>query len=166
MDLQKLLKPVSVAVVGASEKEGFGGDVCRNILSYVTDLKRVYFINPKRETVFGHPCCHSITEVPDNIDLLILCTPQKTIIPLLEEGAKKGCGGAVIYASGYGETGTEEGKAHEKELLAKAEELGIAIMGPNCAGYVNYIDNVQAFAFISDKRSRKGSVGVISQSGQ
>lgn len=166
MDLQKLLKPVSVAVVGASEKEGFGGDVCRNILSYMTDLKRVYFINPKRETVFGHPCCHSITEVPDNIDLLILCTPQKTIIPLLEEGAKKGCGGAVIYASGYGETGTEEGKAREKELLAKAEELGIAIMGPNCAGYVNYIDNVQAFAFISDKRSRKGSVGVISQSGQ
>ena len=52
MDLQKLLKPVSVAVVGASEKEGFGGDVCRNILSYMTDLKRVYFINPKRETVF------------------------------------------------------------------------------------------------------------------
>lgn len=166
MDLQKLLKPVSVAVVGASEKEGFGGDVCRNILNYMTDLKRVYFINPKRETVFGHPCCHSITEVPDNIDLLILCTPQKTIIPLLEEGAKKGCGGAVIYASGYGETGTEEGKAYEKELLAKAEELGIAIMGPNCAGYVNYIDNVQAFAFISDKRNRKGSVGVISQSGQ
>ena len=52
------------------------------------------------------------------------------------------------------------------ERQAKAEELGIAIMGPNCAGYVNYIDNVQAFAFISDKRSRKGSVGVISQSGQ
>lgn len=166
MDLTKLLKPKSIAVVGASEKEGFGGDVCRNILSYTDDLERVYFVNPGRETVFGYPCYHSIGEVPSNIDLLILCTPQRTVLSLLEDGAKKGCGGAVIYASGYEETGTEEGKANERELLNKAAELGIAIMGPNCAGYVNYVDNIQAFAFISDKRNRKGSVGVISQSGQ
>ena len=166
MELTKLLKPKSIAVVGASEKEGFSGDACRNILNYMNDLERVYFVNPRREKVFGYACYHSITEIPDTVDLLILCTPQKTILSLLEEGAKKGCGGAVIYASGYGETGTEEGRTNEKELLKKAEELGIAIMGPNCAGYVNYIDNVQAFAFISDKRDRKGSVGVISQSGQ
>ena len=114
MDLTKLLKPKSIAVVGASEKEGFGGDVCRNILSYTDDLERVYFVNPGRETVFGYPCYHSIGEVPSNIDLLILCTPQRTVLSLLEDGAKKGCGGAVIYASGYEETGTEEGKANER----------------------------------------------------
>lgn len=166
MDLNKLLKPKSVAIIGASEKEGFGGDVCRNILSYVQDLDRVYFVHPKREQVFGKKCYKNVTEIEDTIDLMIICTSQKTVIPLLCEGAKKGCGGAVVFASGYGEVGTQEGKDNEKELIEAAKELEIAVMGPNCAGFVNYIDNVQAFAFISEKRDRKGSVGVVSQSGQ
>ena len=166
MNLNKLLKPTSVAVIGASEKEGFGGDVCRNILSYVEDRSHVYFIHPKRDSVFGVPCYKSISDVPENVDLMIICTSQKTVIPLLQEGAKKGVGGAVVFASGYGEVGTAEGKQNEAELIAVAKELDIAVMGPNCAGFVNYIDNVQAFAFISAKRDRKGSVGVVSQSGQ
>ena len=166
MNLNKLLKPTSVAVIGASEKEGFGGDVCRNILSYVEDRSHVYFIHPKRDSVFGVPCYKSISDVPENVDLMVICTSQKTVIPLLQEGAKKGVGGAVVFASGYGEVGTAEGKQNEAELIAAAKELNIAVMGPNCAGFVNYIDNVQEFAFISAKRDRKGSVGVVSQSGQ
>ena len=166
MNLNKLLKPTSVAGIGASEKEGFGGDVCRNILSYVEDRSHVYFIHPKRDSVFGVPCYKSISDVPENVDLMVICTSQKTVIPLLQEGAKKGVGGAVVFASGYGEVGTAEGKQNEAELIAAAKELDIAVMGPNCAGFVNYIDNVQAFAFISAKRDRKGSVGVVSQSGQ
>lgn len=166
MNLNKLLKPTSVAVIGASEKDGFGGDVCRNILSYVEDRSHVYFIHPKRDSVFGVPCYKSISDVPENVDLMVICTSQKTVIPLLQEGAKKGVGGAVVFASGYGEVGTAEGKQNEAELIAAAKELDIAVMGPNCAGFVNYIDNVQAFAFISAKRDRKGSVGVVSQSGQ
>lgn len=166
MNLNKLLKPTSVAVIGASEKEGFGGDVCRNILSYVEDRSHVYFIHPKRDSVFGVPCYKSISDVPENVDLMVICTSQKTVIPLLQEGAKKGVGGAVVFASGYGEVGTAEGKQNEAELIVAAKELDIAVMGPNCAGFVNYIDNVQAFAFISAKRDRKGSVGVVSQSGQ
>ena len=112
------------------------------------------------------PCYKSISDVPENVDLMVICTSQKTVIPLLQEGAKKGVGGAVVFASGYGEVGTAEGKQNEAELIAAAKELDIAVMGPNCAGFVNYIDNVQAFAFISAKRDRKGSVGVVSQSGQ
>lgn len=166
MNLTKLLKPQSVAVIGASEKEGFGGDVCRNVLSYVEDRSRVYFIHPKRESVFGVRCYPCVSDVPDTVDLMVICTSQKTVIPLLKEGAAKGCGGAVVFASGYGEIGTEEGRQREAELIAAAKELDIAVMGPNCAGFVNYIDNVQAFAFISEKRDRKGSVGVVSQSGQ
>ena len=65
MDLTKLLKPKSVAVIGASEKEGFGGDVCRNILTYMEDRSHVYFIHPKRDQVFGVPCYKSVTEVPE-----------------------------------------------------------------------------------------------------
>ena len=168
MDLKKLLRPQSVALVGASEKEGFGGDTIRTILTYKdkNDLGRIYFVNPRRDEVFGIPCYKSLSDIDDTIDLLIIATPQSTVIPLLEEGAKKGVGGAVIYASGYGETGTEEGKNNEKELMETAKRLDIAIMGPNCAGFINYIDQVYSYAFIAAKRDRKGSVGVVSQSGQ
>ena len=60
MNLEKLLRPASIAVVGASEKEGFGGDACRNILTYMKDCSRVYFVNPKRDLVFGKKCYRSL----------------------------------------------------------------------------------------------------------
>lgn len=166
MNLEKLLRPASIAVVGASEKEGFGGDACRNILTYMKDCSRVYFVNPKRDLVFGKKCYRSLEEIEDVLDLLLICTPQKTVIPLLKNGAAKGCGGAVVFASGYSEVGTAEGRQNERDLCQAAEELGIALMGPNCAGFVNYVDNVQAFAFISEKRDQTGCVGMVSQSGQ
>lgn len=53
MDISKLLRPRAVAVVGASEKSGFGGDTCRNILENQVDTSHVYPVNPKKETVFG-----------------------------------------------------------------------------------------------------------------
>ncbi|QRN86387.1 acetate--CoA ligase family protein [Clostridia bacterium] len=166
MNLEKLLKPNRIAVVGASEKEGFGGDTCRNIMEYTKDLSSVFFVNPKRDVIFGQPCYHSLSEIPGDIDMVIICTSKKLVVPLLEEASSKGCGGAVVFASGYSEVGTDEGRKAEEELKALCQDLNIALMGPNCAGFVNYIDNVNAFAFISDKRDRTGSVGFVSQSGQ
>ena len=158
MNLQKLLRPKSIAVVGASEKVGFSSDTCKNILTYNPEHQRVYFVNPKRDEVFGRKCYHTLGEIDDTIDLVILCTPQKTIIPLLEEAHQKGCGGAVIYAAGYSEVGSAEGKEAERQLKAVAEQLGIAVMGPNCVGFINYIDNVFAFACTSKVRDRKGRI--------
>lgn len=166
MNLEKLLKPNTVAIIGASEKEGFGGDTCRNIIEYTKDLKNTFFVNPKREAVFGYPCYKTLSDIPVDIDMVVICTPQKTVEPLLQEAHKKGCGGAVVFASGYSETGTEEGKKAEESLKKLCRELNIALMGPNCAGFVNFINNVYPFAFISKNRDRKGNVGLISQSGQ
>ena len=165
MDIKKLLKPNKLAIVGASEKEGFGGDTCRNVMTYMEEDK-YYFINPKRDAVFGKPCYASISDLPEDVDLLVICTPQSTVEPMLIEGAKKGVRGAVVYASGYGEVGTEEGRAAEASLMQLCKELDIALMGPNCAGYANFIDKMYPFAFISEERDRTGSVGVVSQSGQ
>ncbi|WP_272700925.1 acetate--CoA ligase family protein [Desulfovibrio sp. Fe33] len=165
MSMEKLLAPKTVAIVGASEKEGFGGDTCRNVLSYA-DTDNVYFVNPKRDEVFGKKCYRSMADIPVAIDLAVLCTPQKTIEPLLREAAAKGAGGAVVYASGYSEVGTPEGVRAEESLKALCAELDISLMGPNCAGFINYIDRVVGFAFISDERDRTGSVGFVSQSGQ
>ena len=165
MDLRKLLKPRSVAIIGASEKAGFGGDTTRNYLKFSKNLDHVYFVNPGKDQLFGRRAYHSVLEIEEDIDLVILCTPKKTIIPLLNEAAQKKCGGAVVFASGYSETG-EEGKAAQAELVEEAERLGIAVMGPNCAGFSNFIDGVFAYAFLVEERDRSGNIGMVSQSGQ
>lgn len=165
MDLSKLLNPKKIAIVGASEKEGFGGDTSRNLLKYGKP-ENIYFINPKRDNVFGHKCWPSIPELPENIDQVIICTPKATVNDLLRQAVAKGAKSAVLYASGYGETGKPEDKADEMELKALCHELDIALMGPNCAGFVNYVDDICSFAFLFEERNRKGSVGFISQSGQ
>ena len=100
MDLKKLLAPRVIAVVGASEKEGFGGDTCRNVMSYA-DKDRVYFINPGRDAVFGKKCWPSLESLPEDIDLVVVCTPRKTVEDILRQAAARGAGGAVVYASGY-----------------------------------------------------------------
>ncbi len=165
MDLKKLLSPKTMAIVGASEKEGFGGDTCRNVL-YYSSGQGVYFVNPKRDEVFGRKCWPSLTDLPEPIDLVVICTPRKTVETLLLEAHAKGAGAAVVYASGYSEVGTEEGRKAEEDLKALCKTLDMALMGPNCAGFMNYAEGVSAFAFISEKRDRKGAVGMVSQSGQ
>lgn len=165
MDLTKLLKPKSVAIVGASERAGFGGDTTRNYLKFSKNLDKLYLVNPRQDTIFGHKVYHSLAEIEGDVDLVILCTPQKTINGLLEEAAAKNCGGAVVYASGYSEIGAE-GKVLQQELIDTANRLGIAVMGPNCAGFSNFIDGVFAYAFLVEERERKGNIGMVSQSGQ
>ena len=165
MELEKLLKPRTVAIVGASEKAGFGGDTTRNYLKFSKNLDRLYLVNPGRDAILGRRVYHSLSEIEGDVDLVILCTPQKTIIPLLEEAAKKNCGGAVVFASGYSETGAE-GRVCQQELIEAADRLGIAVMGPNCAGFANFVDGIFAFAFLVEERDRKGNIGMISQSGQ
>ena len=165
MDLKKLLNPRSVAIIGANDKPGFGGDTTKNYLKFSKNLDHLYLIHPKKEEIFGRKVYKSILDVPKDVDLAIICTSQKTILPLLEECAQKKVGGAVVFASGYSETGPE-GKVLQEELIRRADELGIAIMGPNCAGFANFHAGVFAFAFLVEERDRKGNIGMVSQSGQ
>ena len=165
MNLNKLLKPRTVAIVGASEKAGFGGDTTRNYLKFSKNTENLYLVNPSRPEMFGRKAYPSLSDIPVDVDLVILCTPQKTIIPLLQEAAKKNCGGAVVFASGYSETGPE-GQEKQQELVDEADRLGIAVMGPNCAGFANFHGGVFAFAFLVEERDRSGNIGIISQSGQ
>ena len=166
MDLTKLLKPQSIAIVGASEKYGLGGDTCRNAINFSRDLSRVYFVHPKYSTVFGRPCYRSVSEIPDTLDMVIICTNQKTVIPVMREATEKGCGAAVVYASGYSEMRTEESRQMETELAEVAKELNMAVMGPNCGGYVNMTDGIYSFAFAADMKDKAGGIGFFSQSGQ
>ena len=165
MKLDKLLKPKTVAIIGANDKPGFGGDTTRNYLKFSKNLDNLYLIHPKKEELFGHKVYKTILDCPTDVDLAIICTSQKTVIPLLEECAQKHVGGAVVFASGYSEVGAE-GKKRQEELVKRADELGIAVMGPNCAGFANFIDGIFAFAFLVEERDRRGNIGMVSQSGQ
>lgn len=165
MNLDKLLKPRSVAIIGANDKPGFGGDTTKNYLKFSRNQEYLYLIHPKKEEVFGKKVYRSILDVPEDVDLAIICTSQKTVLPLLEDCAKKKAGGVVVFASGYSEVGAE-GKILQEELVKRADELGIAVMGPNCAGFANFNAGVFAFAFLVEERDRKGNIGMVSQSGQ
>lgn len=165
MSIEKLLRPKIIAVVGASEKAGFSGSVCNN-LSKLKNAENVFFINPKRDSIFGKRCYKSLYDVPEKIDMTVICIPKSGIPDVLSQMTRLDCHAAVIFASGFSETGKTEDKLEEKNLIALAKELNISIMGPNCAGFINYIDGIGAFGLDIDKITSHGKVGVISQSGQ
>lgn len=166
MKVENLLRPKKVIIVGASERESsFGGDTCKNIMDF-SNPDKYYFVNPNRDTIFGRKAYKSIGEIKDKCDLIVICTPKETVEGLLRDAAAKGCTGAVIYASGYSETGLEEDRLEEDKLVNLCNELGISLLGPNCGGFINYHDDIYSFAFVAEKRDRKGSIGLISQSGQ
>ncbi len=167
MDFSKLLKPKKIAIVGATEKETYGGFAVKLMETYAPDrLKNdVYLVNPGRDQVFGYKCYHSLFDLPTNIDMVIIATGKTTVENLLCQAAEKGAQGAVIFAAGYGETGKEEDKAAEQSLKKLCEELNISIMGPNCAGYVNMIDRITAMGFMTTLPENSGKVGLVSQSG-
>lgn len=164
MNLHYLLRPKSVAIVGVSEKPGFGRSSCLNMLGSGLG-ENLYFINPKRERVFGKKCYKSLKEIGKPIDMVIICTPQPSVNDIIEEAAQCGCKSAVVYASGYSETG-KEGELAQEELKNLALRYNMAICGPNCAGYINNVDNVPAFGMVLEAKQRKGNIGLVAQSGQ
>ncbi|MBQ0005120.1 MAG: acetate--CoA ligase family protein [Clostridiales bacterium] len=166
MDLTKLLKPKKFAIVGATEKETYGGFAVMLMQKFAADrLEDIYLVNPKRDEVFGLKCYHSIDDIPEEIDMVIIATGKKTVPDLLVQAKNKGAGGAVVFAAGFGETGKPEDKQAEAELKALCQELDMALMGPNCAGYINCVDNIPAMGFMTSVPDHYGSVGLVSQSG-
>ena len=125
MNMEKLMKPRSIAVVGVTDKPGFGRGAANGaLISRIAD--HAYFVHPKREALFGKKCYPSITALPEVVDCVVLCTASKTIPGLLTEAGEKGIGAAIIYASGFSEEGTEEGHALEDEVKAIAARYSAA----------------------------------------
>lgn len=162
MDLKKLLRPSSIAVIGANDKNGFGKSTCMNLLS--SPLKdHIYFVNPKREELFGKKCYANIRELPETIDMCVVILNKKLVAGALAEAASMGCRTAVVYASGYGETGDKEAEQELKDLCRKHD---LAVMGVNCAGYINNLDGIFAFGMLVKREAVPGNIAIISQSGK
>ncbi len=164
--LDALLRPASVAVIGASnDPTRIGGRPIR-YLRAADYAGRVYPVNPKHAEVQGLPAFPRIDDVPEAVDLAIVAVPAPSVVDTVEACAARRVRVAVIYSAGFAEMGAE-GRRHQQRLSAIAAETGLRIVGPNCLGVYN--SELGFFATFSttleDGFPAPGRVALVSQSG-
>ena len=165
-DLDRLLRPRSVAILGVSEKPGaLGNTVLRNLdrHGFAGDI---YLINPKRPVIGGRQALGAIAELPEGVDVAVLAIPGAAVLETVRALAAKRVGAAVIFSAGFAEGG-DEGLATQHEVARIAAENGMVIEGPNCLGLVNYVDGIP-LTFVETPAQRldgKPGIAIVSQSG-
>src|SRR3989337_2219210 len=135
--IDRLLRPKSVAVVGASDRTGaLGATLLNNLVQYKFDGE-IYPVNPKREEILGLKCSPDVLHLPGGVDCAGLAIPRAFVLETTRQLAERGCGAVVIYSAGFSEAG-EEGMREQAELGTIAAEHGMVIEGPNCLGCTHY----------------------------
>ena len=163
--IERLIRPKSIAIVGASDKPGALGTTLLSNLERNGFVGAIYPINPNRDMLAGRTCLKSVAELPDGVDCAVLAIPRAFVLDAVRGLAERKVGAAVIYSAGFAEGG-EEGLAEQIEIGRIAKEAGMVIEGPNCLGSVNYVDKVPlTFVETLCRQSDGPAVGVISQSG-
>ncbi len=164
-ELLKLLDPASIAVIGASTRAGsFGERVLHNLGHYGG---RFYPVNARYQTIGDLKCYPNVRDLPEVVDCAVITAAREAVEEIVLDCVKAGVGGAIIFASGYSETGKDERIAQQERLAEIARESGIRIVGPNCIGVVNAtLDSRITFMDITPiPRPNSHAVGIISQSG-
>lgn len=165
--IDRLLRPRSVAVIGASDRHGALGATLLNNLVQYEFAGDIYPVNPKRDELLGLKVCKDVSELPHGIDCAVLAIPRPFVLDTVKALAERGCGAVVIYSAGFSEAG-EEGVRDQLELGRIAQEYGMVIEGPNCLGATNYVDRVP-LSFVETNMQVPGpgdrAVGIASQSG-
>jgi acetyltransferase len=162
--IEPLLKPRSVAVVGASRRRGtVGGETFFNLIrSGFTGP--VYPVNPTAPVVQSVRAYASVLDIPDPVDLALIVVPAPYVARVLRECATKGVKGAVIISAGFKEVGGQ-GIEREEELLSIAAEGGMRLIGPNCLGVTNTHPDIRMHATFAGVFPGPGPVSFLSQSG-
>jgi len=163
-DLDQIFQPRSVAVVGVSSDpfKPYGQMLLVPILQSGFDKERIYPINPKGGETLGLKVYPSVKDVPGPLDYVITTINARLTAQLMEDCVAKGVKAVSLFTAGFSETGTEEGRQLEAELVKIARQGGVRIIGPNCMG-IYCPSGRLSFAF--DFPHEKGQVGFISQSG-
>lgn len=165
-DLTALLKPRSVAIIGASNDPGrIGGRPLRYLID-VGYAGGIYPVNPGRETVQGLPSFPNVSAIPDPVDLAVIAIPADKAITSLEECAARGVKAAVVFTAGFAETG-EAGRALQNRMSDIARSSSMRILGPNCLGiYNSAIGFFATFtSTLENGMPKPAGVGLVSQSG-
>ena len=163
-NLQPLLAPRSIAIVGASESpDSWAPEIERSLRHFGYDGE-LYPVNPKYDEVWGRPCLASITDLPKGVDLVVFVVPARVVVRMIDDCGARGVRGVMVVSSGFAEAG-EEGAALQEQLREAALRNRLPILGPNVEGFVNYVDHVAPYGTTPPPNPVAGSISVISQSG-
>ena len=163
-NLDKIMKPKSIAVIGASTKEHtIGSDIMKRLQEYKFN-GNIYPVNPKGGIIEGLQAYTNVLEIPGEVDLAIIVVNAKFVLNTIDQCHEKGIKGLCIITAGFKETG-KEGAEAEKQLLAKVKEYGMRCVGPNCLGVVNTLPEVRMDGCFAESLPERGHIGFVSQSG-
>ena len=158
--MNRIMKPNSVAVIGASAESGkIGNSVMKNLIN--GGYKgQIYPIHPKADEIMGYKAFRSVKDVPGDIDVAVFAIPAKLVAGALTEVGEKGIPGAVLIPSGFAETGNVEG---QQEIQAIGRKYNVRLMGPNIYGFYYTWQNL--CATFCTPYDFKGHTALSSQSG-
>ena len=165
-NVDPLLKPKSIAIVGASET---GGDGWSRVL--FNNLKEsgfpvpTYLINPRREELWGEKVYPNFASLPETIDHALVIVPARFVNEMIREGIDNGLKAATIFSASFGEGRKNIGRARGEELKEIIEDSGISVCGPNCMGLFCLPQDIQLYPTTRLRNLPKGEVGGIFHSG-
>jgi len=163
-DIEYILSPKSIAVVGASNRSGsLGLSVFRNLIdaSYQGIL---YPVNPKARSIQGVKAYKTLSDIPDEVEMAVLIVPPEHVENVVKESAKKGVKGCIVITAGFKEVGGK-GVELERRVKSIAREHGIRLLGPNCLGAANTNKDVRMNASFARGMPQPGNIAFVSQSG-
>src|SRR4051812_8429620 len=164
--LERLLRPRSVAIVGASPTPGsLGAAVLANLERAGYD-GAIHLINPKRQEIAGRPCLPSPEQLPLGVDVAVLAIPRVGVLEAVQQLATRKVAAVIVFSAGFAEGG-ERGLADQRELVRIARANNLIVEGPNCLGLVNFVDGVP-LTFVEQSAKRRleqPGIGIVSQSG-
>ena len=162
--LRRLVRPQSVALIGASRHAGTIGYLLLQCLAQSGFTGRVYAVNPNADSLMSMKAYPSVLAIPGDVDMAIIAVPAGAVAKVADECGHKGVHILVVISDGFKEIGPE-GASREKELRDIALGHGMRIIGPNCMGVINTDPSVKLNATFSLVLPPTGNVAFLSQSG-
>ena len=164
MRLDPLVKPRSVAIVGATDRISPARSVIESLGALGFD-GAIYPVNPKYQTVLNHVCYPSLADLPQAPDVVVFSIRNPLVPEQLRLAIKHGARAGVIYDSGFAELGADGARLQE-EIAALCREAQMPVCGPNCMGILNPTARVTTYKqTIMQDDGLAGNVGFVSQSG-
>ncbi|MCC5982771.1 MAG: acetate--CoA ligase family protein [Rhodobacteraceae bacterium] len=157
-NFQRLLSPRHIAFIGGRDAE-----VALREATRIGYRGEIWPVNPRREMLGGYRCHASVAELPEAPDATFLAVPAEGAVRVTAELAARGAGGIACYAAGFRESGGQEGARLEAALVQAAGDM--ALIGPNCYGFINYIERVALWPFAHGDCRAESGAAIVTQSG-
>jgi len=163
-NLDSLFAPKSIAVIGASNRQGSVGRAAFTNILLNEYAGTVYPVNPKEHSICGVRAYPSVLDLPETVDLAVVIVPAPVVPSVVEESGKKGVKGLVIISAGFKEVGPD-GAELERRVFSIAQKYSMRMIGPNCLGVINADPSVRLNASFASGMPVEGSIAFASQSG-